>query len=72
MPDNQGLINVARMDAQNSAAQSEWEPEKAAASIKQDQATSDRLSSPNHRLPVTKTHPSAAGITRVAALSTDR
>lgn len=64
MPDQaQGLINVARADAQtteNAAAKSDWGMSTSQQnSINQDQATSDRMSSPNHRLPVLKTHPAA-------------
>lgn len=73
MADQQGLINVARGDAQATADKAdEWGPSsKQAASIAQDQAASDRMSSPNHRLNVLKAHPSTRGITRVAALPTD-
>lgn len=73
MPDNQGLINVARGDAQATAAKAgDWGPSTAqTASIGQDQSASDRMSSPNHRLSVTKAHPSTAGITSAPALSTD-
>lgn len=73
MADQQGLINVARGDAQATADKaSEWGPSsRQAASIAQDQAASDRMSSPNHRLGVLKAHPSTKGVTRVAALSTD-
>jgi len=64
MPDtNQGLINVARADAQstaNAAAKSDWGMStNQQNTIAQDQATSDRMSSPNHRMPVLKTHPAA-------------
>ncbi len=73
MPGNQGLINVARGDAQATASKAgDWGPSnRQAASIAQDQAVSDRESSPNHRLQVTKAHPSTAGITKVPALPTD-
>lgn len=47
--DNGGMINAARQDAQSGKA--------SPAGIEQDQQISDRLSSPNHRLPVTKTPP---------------
>ena len=55
--DDGGMINVARDDAQSTAAKAgEWGPSAAQQkAVAQDQATSDRLSSPNHRLPVTKT-----------------
>lgn len=73
MADQQGLINVARGDAQATADKAgDWGlSTRQSASIAQDQSASDRMSSPNHRLPVLKTHPSTKGITRVAALSTD-
>lgn len=61
MPDQaQGLIDIARGDAQANASkmQNSWEPQKQQAQINQDQAVSDRLSSPNHRLSVVKAHPS--------------
>ena len=61
----QGLINVARTDAQSNAsagADSDWGPStNQQNAVKQDQATSDRLSSPNHRLSVLKAHPAARG-----------
>lgn len=73
MADQQGLINVARGDAQSTAEKAgEWGPSsRQAASIAQDQAASDRMSSPNHRLGVLKAHPSTAGVTKAPALPTD-
>lgn len=70
MADQQGLINVARGDAQDTASKAgDWGlSTRQSASIAQDQSASDRMSSPNHRLSVTKTHPSARGITVARAL----
>ncbi len=62
MPGNQGLINIARGEAQRGESN---------AALAQDQAVSDRESSPNHRLPVTKAHPSTYGVTKAPALPTD-
>ncbi len=45
MPGNQGLINIARGEAQRGESND---------ALAQDQAVSDRESSPNHRLQVTK------------------
>lgn len=70
MADKQGLINVARGEAQTAAARHPWDDDAAERDVKQAQAVSDRLSSPNHRLSVTKTHPSSGG-TPAPALSTD-
>lgn len=56
---DQGLINVARMNAQSNPT-----PQNVAVQ----QATSDRLSAPNHRLPVMKAHPASVGVTKVPAL----
>ncbi len=63
--DDGGMVNVARGDAQTAADRHPWDPDAAEADIKADQKTSDRLSSPNHRLPVTKTPMTQAG-TRAA------
>ena len=58
MPDPQPLINLARADAQGLGGDS-WEPQKASAKdVAADQARSDALSSPNHRLSVLKAGPS--------------
>ncbi len=67
-PGAQGMINVARGDAQSIAIKPNAPSRQN--EINQDQATSDRLSSPNHRLQVTKAHPTTYGITTTRALPT--
>lgn len=70
MADKQGMINVARGEAQSAKTRYPGNSDAAAEDISQSQNVSDRLSSPNHRLPVLKAHPSASG-TPAPALSTD-
>jgi hypothetical protein len=62
---------VARGEAQSAADRLPWDPDAQKADIAQQQKTSDRLSSPNHRLNVTKAHPTTWGITKAPALPTD-
>jgi hypothetical protein len=54
----QQLIDHMRKLAQTVGNRYPWDPTVQQDEVSQDQATSDRLSSPNHRLPVKTTAPS--------------
>jgi hypothetical protein len=51
VPD-QAVIDAARQSAANAPNDAPWDPDAQKAIVDQAQKQSDRLSSPNHRLPV--------------------